>query len=163
MVSQNIIWLNDRNRYKGLGHTVLLIQDINQKWNLFYYGIDKVEFKQIPDTSTIEELNKILNTTYTDRILIKGDFSESYTYCKNLYLRYKNSGSNTNKFYNKFLNNCSHMCWNVLLQGFINRISIKEIINMHNIKTHYVPSVSTRRVQKLSQLIGGSNNVKISC
>ncbi|MDD4048998.1 MAG: hypothetical protein PHI90_09320 [Clostridia bacterium] len=109
--------ITDKNAVGGLGHTSVIVQDKNGDWFYYYWGNENAVLEKVTDLSALENLNN-LNTwlksdkgaryyyggEYTDATYIKGDFSESYQYFKELVQAYDNAGGGSNKTYGLMFN-----------------------------------------------------------
>lgn len=92
------------------GHTSAVVQDDNGTWWYFYWGNNNVQLIEAPDwaMNSLQNFNKWLspktyNGNYNESTYIKGDFTDSYEYYKELASQY-HGGKNKNYSWNH--NNC---------------------------------------------------------
>ncbi|GAA0135438.1 hypothetical protein YSY43_22780 [Paenibacillus sp. YSY-4.3] len=114
----------------GGGHTSLLLQNAAGDWYYTFYGDTKVVSEKVDskamgsltnlnawlqqDTSSIQYYDK----KYTSSTYIKGDFTGSLDYLRGLAQGYSEKyGTDKNKDYNLFLNNCVEVSWRALQKG----------------------------------------------
>lgn len=142
--SDRVVILNSVSGAEGFGHTTLLIER-DDSWFYFSWQFTKVVFREVPSfaMSSLDSFNSWIGEEYSiqhyeqeydSAILIRGDFSDSFSKAESVFEDYlSNQGLNSSNLgslndssldwnleYNFLLNNCVDLSYEVLSVGFIN-------------------------------------------
>lgn len=138
-----VVILNSVSGAEGFGHTTLLIER-DDSWYYFSWQFTKAVFREVPSfaMSSLDSFNSWIGEEYSiqhyeqeydSAILIRGDFSNSFSKAKAMFDNYlSNQGLNSSNLdslndssldwnleYNFLLNNCVDLSYEVLSVGFV--------------------------------------------